>query len=93
MWLFGRIPKLIRALDSLAIYNDKGISWAKHSVDQVSMERSSRLAKVHSLVEAIGPAKLPAEFLSALNSGLVATDGTGRYRDLVKERCRGPAAV
>ena len=93
MWLFGKTPKLARALDSLAMYNDKGISWAKHSADQVSAERSRRMARIHSLVEAIGRAELPEEFLAGLDSGLVATDGTGHFCDLVKDRNRVRGAV
>ena len=93
MWPFGNRQKLVRALDSLAIYNDKGIDWAKHSPNQTSVERSSRLAKIQSLVEAIGRPAMPAEFLAALDSGLVATDGTGRYCDLVKDRFRNRGAV
>lgn len=93
MWPFGNRPKLIRALDSLAIYNDKGIDWAKHSSDQASSERSSRLVRIQFLVKAIGRDKMPVEFLAALDSGLVAADGTGRYCDLVKDRFRHRGAV
>ena len=88
MWLFGKKPKLVRALDSLAIYNDKGIDWSRHTPEQTTAERSSRLAKIEALVATIGRSSLPQEFVAALDSGQVARDGTGRYADSVKDHFR-----
>ena len=82
--LFGRKRKLYKALESLAIYNDKGIEWARHSPKQVHVHRAASLRRVRELVEALPPSSVPRELLEALQSGELATDMTGRYAQLVK---------
>jgi hypothetical protein len=85
MWFFGKKHQLIRALDSLAIYNEKGIDWSRHTPEQTVAERLSRLAKIQVIAATLGRDALPQEFMSALDSGEVASDGTGRYVELVKD--------
>ena len=36
MWLFSNKAKLLRLLDRLAFYNDRGITYARHDPDQVA---------------------------------------------------------
>ena len=82
--LFGRKRKLYKALESLAIYNDKGIDWARHSPGQVQAHRAASVQRVKELVEALPPSAVPPEVLEALQSGDLATDMTGRYAQLLK---------
>jgi len=83
MWLFGKRAKLLRRLDALSIYNDKGISWSKHAPAQVEAERARRMASIEQLVSDIGRDLLPSQFLADLETGQVALDPTGRYvRDI-----------
>ena len=89
MWPFGNRAKLIRLLNQLAFYNDKGISYARHSPAQVQAERASSMAKLRGLVATVGPDSLPPTFLQAVDSGDVATDLTGQYIDLLKAHFRG----
>jgi hypothetical protein len=82
--LFGRKRKLYKALESLAIYNDKGIDWARHSVEQVQAHRAASVRQIVQLVGSLPPSEVPLELRQALQSGELATDLTGRYAQLLK---------
>lgn len=88
MWLFGAKARLVRALDKLATYNDKGIYWSKHEPEQVAAARAAYIAKVMSLAAQVGVNNLPAALVSAFESGALATDGTGKYVVAVKAHFR-----
>lgn len=77
--------KLLQLLGNLAFYNDKGIEYSRHSPARVESEREMGLASIRELVAAIGPENMPTEFLQAVESGVVATDFTGHYIDVVRE--------
>ncbi|MGY3265517.1 hypothetical protein [Lysobacter sp. HA35] len=82
--LFSRKAKLYRALDSLATYNDKGEAWAGHTPQQAEAHRTAALIHIRELAQALSPAALPAELRSAIESGELASDLTGRYSQLLK---------
>ena len=88
MWFFGKKQQLIRALDSLAIYNEKGIDWSRHTPEQAIVERRTRLTKIQVIAATLGRDSLPQDFMSALESGEVASDGTGRYVESIKGHFR-----
>ena len=88
MWPFGKKAKLCRAVDRLATYNDKGIDWAGHSVDEVSQCRSNSIQRIRRMVDELGGESLPPEFLVALENGDLAVDLTGRFHDLLKNHFR-----
>ncbi|RYG98360.1 MAG: hypothetical protein EON58_07335 [Alphaproteobacteria bacterium] len=92
IWPFGVRSKLLRELDKLAFYNDKGIAYSRHNDSQVESERSARTARIQQLVAAIGQDCFPSAFLEPLSSGLVATDMTGAYHRLVKDYFRNRSA-
>jgi hypothetical protein len=85
---FSSKRKLIRAVDSLAIYNDKGIAWSRHTPEQSEAQRRERMQKIESLISKVGEGYLPLEFLKAVRSGVLATDDTGLYVDKLKEYFR-----
>ena len=84
IWPFGTRARLLRELDRLAFYNDKGIDYSRHNAAQVSAERAARIKNIETLVSAIGENHLPGPFLADLRSGALATDMTGGYIRLVK---------
>jgi hypothetical protein len=84
MWPFSKRAQLLRQLDSLAIYNDKGVSWSRHSESQAAAERARRLQLIELVVAHLGVASLPAQFIEDLRTGQVAQDATGHYVELVK---------
>jgi len=85
---FSSKRKLIRAVDSLAIYNDKGIVWSRHTSDQCEVWRRERMQEIENLIAEVGTSSLPQEFLNAVQSGDLSTDGSGLYVDNLKEHFR-----
>ena len=79
MWLFGNRAKLLRRLDHLSFYNDKNIYYLKHTPAQAEAERASEMALIKSLMLTIGKESFPDSFLSAVESGALATDATGQF--------------
>ena len=92
LWPFGKPAKLLRLINRLCFYNDKCIYFADTTPEEIQAERAARLAKVKELVAAIGPESFPSAFLHDLESGEVATDGTGQYIDLLKAHFSGRRA-
>ena len=84
MWYFGAKARLLRALDALAFYNDKGIVYARHTESEAQAVRAAHLARIGALVAAVGASNLPPKFLSGLESGAVATDGSVTFIELVR---------
>lgn len=84
MWIFGPKAKLLRTLDKLATYNDKGIDWSRHAPEQVMIERAAYISKIKESVALLGAERLPPELLTAIDSGALAEDGTGQYVAAVK---------
>lgn len=84
MWPFSKHARLLRMLETLAFYNDKGAIYAHHTSEQRHSEQSSRLAKIKDIVAAIGLESFPPEFIEAIESGEMASDFTGKYIDLLK---------
>ena len=93
MFGFGAKAKLVRSLDSLAFYNDKGSSYSRHSLEQVDAEQVAKLSKIRDLVKAVGESRLPKDFLVALDSGELASDMTGKYVLSVKDHFKARTAV
>jgi hypothetical protein len=77
--------RLIRELEHLAIYNDKGIAWQGHSEAQVVTCRNAHLRRVGFLISRVGENEVPPELLIAAQNGSLAEDGTGQYLELVKK--------
>jgi hypothetical protein len=86
MWPFSAKRRLIRQLDHLAFYNDKGVAYARHTPDQAEEERRAKLETIRKLVAEVGEQAFPTEFIDALRSGKLAHDGTGKYVDMARKR-------
>lgn len=84
MWYFSNKAKLIRALDDLAFYNDKGCEYAKHTRDQIEQEQSKKVDRIRKLIAKIGENNFSEEFLNGLTEGKLQTDAEGRYINMVK---------
>ena len=85
MWFFSPRSRLLRALESLSLYNDKGIAWSRRTPDQAAAEREKRLKKINDLIRRVGKSDVPEILLNAVTSGELATDATGKYADSVKD--------
>lgn len=71
-------------MNNLAIYNDKGIHWNRHTRDRMARERARRIKEIETLVARLGVNELPALFLQALERGDISADMTGKYVELLK---------
>lgn len=74
-----RKSKLVRLVERLAVYNDKGIAWSKHNHQQVEDQRQRMLGLILCQINKLGEGRISNELLAALNSGSLKTDMTGRY--------------
>ena len=87
--LFDAKSQLLRALETLATYNDKGIAWSRHAPEQVDVERAKMLLKIQGLVATMGESSFPTKFVQGLRSGALAVDGTGQFREALKRHFNG----
>lgn len=90
---FSRKAQLLRAVRRLALYNDKGVYWSKHSEQQARSERAKTIARIEALVSKIGKDDLPPIFITALKSGALSTDITGKYVDALRNHFRRESAA
>ena len=74
-----RKRKLVALIESLAIYNDKGIEWSKHNSSQVEARRQKLLSLIRALVTKLGQERISNQLLEALEGGNLASDVTGIY--------------
>jgi hypothetical protein len=87
--MFDTKSQLLRALDKLATYNDKGIGWSRHAPEEVEAERAIMMAKIESFVARVGESSLPPELIQGMRSGAVAVDGTGQFQSAVRRYFNG----
>ncbi|MGQ0443293.1 MAG: hypothetical protein ACT4OH_07620 [Methylophilaceae bacterium] len=85
--------RLLGAVERLALYNDKGVAWSKHTDEQARTERARLTAKIQTLVTKLGKAILPPDFLAALKSGELSADVTGHYADVLKDHFSNASAI
>jgi len=93
MWLFSKRARLLRLVESLAIYNDKGVAWGNHTSHQADAVRAAKIAELKSIVEKLGIESLPSQFVEAVESGALAVDSTGRFIDLLESHFRRSTAA
>jgi hypothetical protein len=84
MWFSAR-SRLRRELESLALYNDKGIAWGGHSPEQVTAERTARVARIEKLVQRVGTANVPPQLTGDMFSSTLESDSTGKYVKMMDE--------
>jgi hypothetical protein len=76
--------RLVKVLGEIALYNDKGCEWSRHSPDRITQEQAKAQAQIDRLVGEIGEAAFPAELLNGLKTGLGARDASGDFKKEVE---------
>lgn len=75
---------LIELLHSLAMYNDKGALWYRHSAMEIEAMRASYRAPLDELIAQIGAANFPPKLLRALRGDEVLRDDSGVFAERVE---------
>lgn len=78
--------RLVAALQSAAMYNDKGFTWRNDTPDQIRERRRQFQQTLGSLADAIGPDALGPDLAAAVASGEAACDDSGVFVDLARQR-------
>lgn len=89
MRLFDPRKRLLRVLDTLAFYNDKGTAYARHAPERVAVERERGLADARALSANMSADALPREVRLAIENGDAASDASGRYANALRAHLRG----
>ena len=76
---FGKKARLVRAVEKLCLYNDKGAFWHNHAQSRIETERKNAVEKIRELAEEIGAEELPEGFAITIESKDFAEDLEGRY--------------
>ena len=76
---FGTKAKLLRLVEKLSFYNDKGIAYKKHSAEQVSEHRAACMERISLLSESIGKENLPSEFVQSIGTAELSEELEGHY--------------
>ncbi len=71
--------KLVELLHSIAMYNDKGFIWVRHSEDQSNAMREKWRDEIDVLISQIGERNFSAKLLSELRKPNVVRDDSGIY--------------
>ena len=77
--------RLLEILGGIAMYNDKGFEWNKHSTAQVEHEREKAFTEIQKLVSEIGEERFPEGILFSLRSQRPVIDPTGQYKQAVAQ--------
>lgn len=76
---FGNKARLIRTVEELCILNDKGWGIAPNDPEALDRSRNKALAKITSLIKAVGELELPSDFLLAVKTGEIREELEGVY--------------
>ena len=77
--------RLIEVLGSIALYNDKGHIWSRHTSERIAEEQQKAHTSIQSLVHEIGEQQFASELLAALQSHRPVQDCTGTFKEQVQQ--------
>ena len=76
--------ELVELLQSVAMYNDKGYYWMRHSAAESEALRRQWRAEIDDLIERVGRDNFPDALLQQLSSEAATSDGNGIYAEKVE---------
>jgi hypothetical protein len=81
--------RLVDMLGKIALYNDKGCEWSRHSTDRIALEQARAQAQIDRLIGDVGEAAFPAQLLHALKAGIGARDASVDFqKEVARWSCR-----
>jgi hypothetical protein len=78
------MKELVAALESAAMYNDKGHVWMGHCPDKRAAMEAEFHENLLRLMAQIGPENLEPALVRAISSGAAARDEFGSYLAIAK---------
>lgn len=82
------IADLSRMLSGMAMYNDKGYIWYRHTNEEIETTRSGFRASIERFIASVGEANIPTQVLVELRSPELEADGNGIYRERIQSLLR-----
>ena len=86
---FGTKAKLLREVEALCIFNDKGWGGDTSSPETIESERNKRLAKIQELIRRLNDPSLPQSFIAGLESGKIRDEFEGKFYESLKAYFKG----
>ncbi|MGL4507287.1 MAG: hypothetical protein ACRCUF_16325, partial [Aeromonas sobria] len=71
-------------LGAMAMYNDKGHEWSRHSPEQVLQTRQTFNRELERLIGHVGRENIPMPVLELLLAEDLSSDASGRYAQSVR---------
>ena len=93
--LFGTKAKLLREVEGLCLFNDKGWGGDASSPEAIESERNKRLAKIHELISRLNDSSLPSlpslpqSFIAGVESGKICNELEGEFYESLKAYFKG----
>lgn len=88
------VQRLVELVEGLAMYNDKGFEWSRHTAEQIDAERAKARVLLEAAVAAVGETHVPPAILAGLRSGQLLSDGDGEFAEEARRWiATGPAAI
>ncbi|CAI3798954.1 hypothetical protein [Rheinheimera sp. MM224] len=86
---FGTKAKLLREVEGLCLFNDKGWGGDASSPEAIESERNKRLAKIQDLISRLNDSSLPQSFIAGVESGKICNELEGKYYESLKAYFKG----
>ena len=89
---FGTKAKLLREVEGLCLFNDKGWGGDASSPEAIESERNKRLAKIQELISRLNDSSLPSlpqSFIAGVESGKICNELEGEFYESLKAYFKG----
>ncbi|MEZ5813644.1 MAG: hypothetical protein R3E13_02810 [Alphaproteobacteria bacterium] len=77
--------RLLKLLDDLAFYNDKGHIYSRHDQKQVEKKREEYALKIERLIKACPATLIPDALIAAVKSRDVTLDSSYKYVKILED--------
>ncbi|MBK7519239.1 MAG: hypothetical protein IPI75_03650 [Gammaproteobacteria bacterium] len=88
---FGAKAKLLREVERLCIFNDKGWGGDTGSPEAIESERDKRLARINKLISTLDKPSLPQSFTDGVENGNIREELEGKFYESLKAHFKGSA--
>ena len=89
---FGSKAKLLKEVERLCIFNDKGWGGDTSSLEKIELERDARIERIQELISNVRRSSLPESFLKGIEDGSIREEIEGVYIQSLKKHFNGAAS-